>query len=268
MESLKKLGEPLRQHFEKILLILVLLGLAGTVYYLFQKNQEEQETIREFFNVKTTQKTKPVDVIDLSGFENDRKRLQNPAELNLSPPHNLFNPVKWQRRPDGTLFKIQSGKEIGPFALVVQAIRPLNRTIAVDRPAGTGWWMVVTNELYPRRVLGHLDRQFASLTITNTRVFILRDMRPPENPSQWILELRDSGELVTVTREQPYTSVIGYEADLSYPVENKSFDNMRVGMKLRLSSEEYNIVAINQDEVLLSAVSNDRRYAIPFTGAP
>jgi len=268
MESTKKLVDLLRQHFEKIILTLVLFGLAVTVYYLFQKNHEEKERIRGYLDVKTTQTVKPVGVVDLTEFEAIQSLLEKPQNLLFSTPHNLFNPVKWQRRSDGSFLKIQSGTEIGPLALQVKAIRPLHQTIAVDRAAGSGFWMVVTNEMIPRRYRGHRDQQFASLTSTNTRVFILRQMIPRDNPTEWVLELRETGENVTVTREQPYRSVIGYETDLFYPVDGKSFDSMRVGQTLRISGENYNIVAITPTEVLLSAVSNDRRFAIPFTGAP
>jgi hypothetical protein len=62
--------------------------------------------------------------------------------------------------------------------------------------------------------------------------------------------------------------VVGYEADLRYDVEGRTFKDQREGRSIRLSGESYNIVAIRPDEVVLSADSNDRRYAITLDGAP
>jgi len=268
MEPLKKLIDIGRQHYEKMLLTLVLFGLAGAVLHLSSESQKEKEKIRNYLETKVRQAIKPVPVVDLSAFEQSKSRLENPEPITLTPPHNLFNPVKWQRRPDGTLFKIQSGKEIGPYALTIKTVRPLHLSIAIDRPAGSGFWIVVTNETAPPRSRAFRVTQFASLAVTNTQIFTLRGFQPQDDPTEWTLELADTGENVVVTKEAPYQRVEGYEADLNYAVEEKDFKKVRLGDKIRLSGEDYNIVAINPKEVLLSANSNDRRYAIPFSASP
>jgi hypothetical protein len=268
MESLKKFLEIGRQHYEKVLLSLVLIGLGGAVYYLYLASQKENKKIQEYMRTQEERPVKGVRVADLTSFQEVEKRLANPPAISLSAPHNLFNPVKWQKRPDGTLFKIESGKEIGPSALSVAAIRPLHMIISVDRPASSGFWMVITNETISPGRPGHRFPQFVSLTATNTRVFVLREVRPPDDPKEWIVELLDSAEKVTITKEQPYQQVIAHEADLKYDAENRLIPKVRAGQKIRLSGEEYNIVAINAKEVLLSAVSNDRRFAIPLASSP
>ena len=83
----------------------------------------------------TTSKTNFV-LTSESAVQEYKKHLEQAGAVNLSNPHHLFNPVKWQKRPDNSIIKIQSGKEIGPYALSVAAIRSLHRIIAVDRPAG------------------------------------------------------------------------------------------------------------------------------------
>lgn len=268
MESLKKFLELGRQHYEKLLLSLVLIGLGGAVYYLSMASQEEKTKIEDYMKKQVRRTVKGVAVVDLTPFEQIRQRLENPPTINLSTPHNLFNPVKWQKRPDGSFFKIQSGKEIGPYAVKITAIRPLYLTLHVDRPAGTGWWMTLTNQTIKRGYRGYRDPQFVTVGKTNIRTFVLTEVKPPEDPTEWVVEFKDTGEKVTITREQPYQRVEGYEADLEYDVEGKTFKNVLPGQRIRLSGEDYIIVAINAKEVLLSAVSNDRRFAIQYTDAP
>ena len=54
----------------------------------------------------------------------------------------------------------------------------------------------------------------------------------------------------------------GYEADLNYPVENKSFPNLREGSKLMLGGEEYKVVTVSANEVVMSASLNDKKYTV------
>jgi hypothetical protein len=259
----------LRQHFEKLLLVLVMMGLAGAVYYLSLASQEEKQKVREYFEkTKVATNLKGFEPVDLTTFESNKTSLENPTPLNFSTPHNLMNPVKWQQRPDQKYIKVQSPKDIGPYALTVAAIRPLHLSIAFERSAGSGYWLLTTNEASVSRTEVSGFRQYATVGSDSTKVFKLKEARPPEDPTEWDVELLDGGEVVTLTKEQPYRRVVGYEADLRYDVEGRTFKDQREGRSIRLSGESYNIVAIRPDEVVLSADSNDRRYAITLDGAP
>jgi Lhr-like helicase len=52
--------------------------------------------------------------------------------------------------------------------------------------------------------------------------------------------------------------VDGHLADLRYPPENRNWSNRREGDRLTFGGEEYNIVAINENEVVLSARSGKK----------
>jgi len=82
------------------------------------------------------------------------------------------------------------------------------------------------------------------------------------------LDITDTGEKAKVSREEPYSRIQGYVATVRYDPENLAPKRVKVGDKLRLSGENYNIVAITPNEVLLSADSNDRRYSITFNAKP
>ena len=47
MEQVKKIGQLCRQHYEKMVLVIVLLLLAGAVWVLYGKSQEENDKVRQ-----------------------------------------------------------------------------------------------------------------------------------------------------------------------------------------------------------------------------
>jgi len=270
MDQIKQLGDLGRKHYEKILLILALIGVGAAVYYLYGASQEEKRKLDEFVKGKIVASVAGVPPVNLTNFWKAEAVLENPPALQFSTPHNLFNPVKWQKKPDQSLLKIQSLKDIGPHALSIVDIRPLYLSIALDRAAGSGYWMVVTNGNENPRSRNYRITQFASLTSTNTKVFVLREVKSPDDPAatEFVIELLGQDKKVSFTAAKPYQEVVGYETDLRYDVEGKTFDDLREGAQLRLSGENYNIVAIKPNEVLLSADSNDRRYTIKSGATP
>ena len=87
-----------------------------------------------------------------------------------------------------------------------------------------------------------------------------------DNPTNVVLELLDTGDTVTLgkeTKDVPYKRVDGYAADVSYPPEHlPPWKNKRVGDMLKFNNEEYKIVAINPNELILSANSNQKKWTI------
>ena len=101
----------------------------------------------------------------------------------------------------------------------------------------------------------------ASERMHRSHVFKLSKLQVlPDGPVVEI-ELAD-GSKETVTPAKPFSRVDGYKADLKYPPENKTFNDARVGDKLTLANEDYIIVDIKPDEIVVSARSNDRRTTI------
>jgi hypothetical protein len=100
------------------------------------------------------------------------------------------------------------------------------------------------------------------------RFFVLRDVRNPTNDPEWVLELTDAPSgterTVVVTRDKPYRRVEGWEADLRYPPGNKRFTKLRPGTNwvLRLEGEDYKVVAVTEQAVVLSGRLNDQQYTI------
>jgi hypothetical protein len=264
--------EFLRKHFEKLLLSLVLLVLAAAVGYLPIKIKQNQEEIRradENPSIATTSRT--VKSEDLSKYDATLKK--NPPGLALDGPHNLFNPVPWRKTSDGRLHPI---KQTGLEALVVTQISPLHLILAFDNVTGKAEAMRfaigVTRETDPSKSKRRKIPAYVSLGApSKSDPFLVKSViGPPDNPTGLVLELMDTKERVTVTKDKPFMRVEGYKADLKYDPENKIFPNRRAQSEssdtaeyqIELDNDKYNIVAISEKDVTVAAVSTSKRSVI------
>ena len=114
-------------------------------------------------------------------------------------------------------------------------------------------------------------KQFYTTPNNKNEVFVLREVKgAPDNPTDLVLELNDTGERVELKKDVPFKRVDGYTADLKYDPEKKTWLNRRANTPPPLSfdGEDYIIVAIGKTEVILSAKSNDKKTPIPFVPNP
>jgi hypothetical protein len=263
--------EFLRKHYEKIILSVVLLGLAVAAALLPMMVSRERSALEELERDIRQTPPKPLKASDLSTNELSLERLQKPSALKLAGEHNLFNPVQWQRRPDGTLFPIRTGKEIGAGALIIAKLSPLFLRIEFDGPTGTP-----ENPQYRFRILREAAKR-ADQRVPTTRsapavgskndVFMVKEMKPKDNPTEFVLELVEDKQQVAVTKEKPFSQVAGYLADLRYEPEKLSFIAKRVGDSLVFAGDTNKIVAITETNVTVRATSNDKRTTIPYKPA-
>ena len=125
----------LKKHYEKVLLSIVLLGLAAAAAALpwqVSRERDRLEEIRRNLTVKV--KPKPFKPLDdwLSTNKAALARLENPLDLELSGPHNLFNPVPWKKLPGGQMVPIRTGSELGPGAVKIVQIRELMPQVSFE----------------------------------------------------------------------------------------------------------------------------------------
>jgi hypothetical protein len=275
MDQLKKIGQLCRQHYEKLILVFVLLLLAGAVWYLFQQSQVEADKTRSMTEGFRTRAGTPVEPVKLDRFTATMKVVTNPPALNFSGQHNLLNPVKWQQpRGGGQIIKVVSGAEIGPGAMRIAGISPLHLSVAFDRPAKTGadvtgYHIVVTNEL---ATLARLRRQaqYVQHGATNTQVFVLTEVKgPPDEPTELVARLRDfNNETISFAPGKPYTRVVGHEAELVHPSSGKKYPRLRKDSPLDIEGEPYKVVDIAPNRVVVSDDSNGKRHTIEQMAAP
>jgi hypothetical protein len=262
----------LKKHYEKILLSIVLVGLALAAAALPWRVSNERERLDDILS-KLTVKVKPKPFKPLDDWVSTNRtalaRLEAPLNLDLSGPHNLFNPVLWKKMPDGRVIPVRYGSEYGPSALKIAAIKELNLTVSFDGLAENAstnepprFNVTIKNEKdkNPRA-----DKRTVSLSTPHLNVFELIGVQGPTNdPTALVIKLNKESYPITVQRGQLFTQTVDYAADLVYPPSKQNFNNKRKGDEIKLEGdvERYKIVAINRNEVVLSAISNKRRTVI------
>jgi hypothetical protein len=259
-----------KKHYEKILLSVVLLGLIGVLVYMLYLIPSEHQRLTDIRQKYISPSVKPLDPVDLARETNVSARLQSPYKLDFSTTNKLFNPLTWQKRTDGTLVPVKIGL-IGPEAAVVTKITPLYLILTLDS--------IETNELGARYSIS-VERQAAALPAKRTRqphyasvgekidAFTIVDVNgSPENPAQLklILQLTDSGEKATLSKDKPFRRTDGYSADLKYDPEGKKWQGQRIGADLKFAGDDNIIVAISQDAVILLAKSNQKKTTRPYS---
>jgi len=265
----------LKKHYEKILLGLVLIGMAVALGLLPIFISSEKTKLTDMKNAVLRPKVKPLTNLDLTLPEQALKRLASPAVIDFGPPNRLFNPLPWEKMADGRLISRES---VGPSRIVVTNITPLYLVLSLDsvNVSDSGPKYVIGIEKQAAATPGQRNKKQSLCSLnpaTKNDTFTMLDVKgKPEDPTQIVVQLNDTGEKAVITKEQPFRRVDGYMADLHYDLEKKSWTRRRVNSPppLSFNGEEYNIVAINQNEVVLSAKLNGKKWPIKAnsTAAP
>jgi hypothetical protein len=268
-----------KKHYEKILLGFVLLGLVGALVFLPFMIASDQQKLKDMSYGVVHPKATPLPGLDVTRETNVLERLQSPYKLDFSTTNKLFNSVQWQRTVDGHLIKLASGNEVGMAA--VTKITPLYLILTLDSVETNS---IETNELVARYVVS-MERQASALLAQRGKkqhyasvgekvgekndAFIIREVSgSPADPGtlKLIVQLTDTGERATLTKDKPFRRVDGYSADLKYDLEKppKTWQGQRIGANLRFAGDDYIIVAIDPGAVILSARSNQKKTTLPY----
>jgi hypothetical protein len=279
MEKLQNIGQLCRQHYEKIILSVALLLLAGAVIYLFDESKTQAGKIREIPIGYEKKKVNPVQPVEMKGFLAVLKQAEKPLALDFSGPHNLFNPVQWRiNKGSKDVIKVVSPDLVGAQAMRIVSIRPLHLSVAYGQAvsSGTGAELVVngyrmflTNEMATPPV-PRITRPFVSINATNKdSPFVLREVTgAPMEPEQLAAEFKESGEKFSFTPAKPFFKIIGYDSELRYPGSTNTTGFIRKGAPLDIDGQPYKVVDITPTEVVLSDDSNGKLYSITKFVAP
>jgi len=255
--------EFLKKNYEKILLGLVLLGLAVALAFLPFIIKSERATLDEK-NQRVTGKPKPLPALDISREEAVLQRAETLLMLDFTTRHRLFNPVRWQKQPDGQLIKIQTGNETGVGALEVTAINPLYLVITYRGPSANGYLIGVERQAAKRPSDRSATEAFLTKDGKNKLLTFVGFKGPADKPTELDLTLNESGESVVIGPDKPFSKVEGYSADLKYPPDSKTWPARRDDDILPFAGDRYKIIAITKSSVVVSADSNKKRTTIVF----
>jgi len=258
----------LKKHYEKLLLGLVLLGLMVAVGFLLMKIGSEKQKLEELANSLTHPKVQALTNLDLSIQEASLKRMSTPVALDLSGTNRLFNPMPWQQTRDVPP-KLIPGNKVGPTLAIVTNIVPLQLKISLDSvnvvEGGPPRYVIgVEKESAPTADKRRKSQKYCSVGDKNETFQLLGVGGPPDNPTNVVIVLMDTSETNRVSKDVPFKRVDGYKADIAYTPEKRFWRDKRVGDSVAFNNEDYKIVAINQNEVILQAKSNEKKWTIKF----
>ena len=260
----------IKKNYEKNVLGLVLAGLIGALVFMLFYISSDRQQMEEHSNSVTHPKTALLTNLDLTVQRSTLARLKSPYALDFETGNKVFNPMVWQKGSDGTPIR---PPQAGPQICVVTNITPLYLVITLDG--------VTTNELGARYTLGvekqgaaspgkrKKQQRFVAVGEKPNDVFSLVEVKgAAENPDAVLLKLVDSGETVSVSKENPFRRVDAYAADFRYDPEKKVFHGRRVNDKITFNGTDYLVSEISRNELVLADQTNQKKTSLPFTPNP
>jgi hypothetical protein len=257
----------LKKHYEKVLLGLMLAGLIGVlVFMIFYITSDKADMDNKRISL-INPPVKALTNLDLTLQEGVAVRLKSPYVLDLETTNKLLNPLEWQKSPDGTLIPVT--KKIGLQVAVVTNITPLyfvvEFTSTTTNELGARYVVSVERQAAPTLNKRHRTPRYISKGDKPNDTFALLEVKgPPENPDALVLKLVDSNEVVTISHDKPYRRIDAYAADFRYDPERKVFRGKRIGDKFSFGGVDYSVVEVNQNELILSDQSNQKKTSLPF----
>jgi len=176
--------------------------------------------------------------------------------------------VLWQKTADGRLIKILTGNEVGPGALEILAIKPLYLRLTYSSPSETGYQITVEREAASRESQRHTSTIVSKENNKSELLDLQEVVGPPDKPTELVLELKDSGEVIHLSPDKPYQEAQDYTVDLRYALENRTWRSQRTNSPpLVFAGGQYKIVAITESNVVFSAQSNNKKTTKTFNPA-
>jgi hypothetical protein len=262
----------LKKHYEKILLGVMLVGLIGVLVFMLFYIASERAQMEEKSTTFIHPHVKPLTPLDTTIEDSAIARLKAPYSLDFETTNKLFNPMEWQKNADGNL--IRKDTKTGVHVVAVTAISPLYLIISLDQVIANK----VDNAVEANYVI-KVEKQAAAdprkrppqrhYVSQNDKkpndTFSLQSIQgAPEDPTALVLKLVDTGEDITISKTNSYRRVDGYAADFRYDLDKKVFRGRRVNDKVSFGGEDYTVVDVNQNDLILMDESNHKKTSLPL----
>lgn len=288
--------EFLKNHYEKLILSLVLLLMAGGAVMLVLEAGSVESQLAEFKKPLVAQDGQKPPPPDPLPFRIALSNAQQPRLLDLNRDHRVFNPELWLVDTNGNLIP---GREVGPHKLVVTRIEPLNlklelgititdqRTTYVFRGVKE-YESTPSQQRIPNTPID-LARTNAVVLDRNRKILALvREIKNPGENAEIHYDLSIGGEIKPMpplTKAAPVSTVIEYSAALEYKPENLKWPYrvppqpplppvvppqllMRRDAPLYFAGDTNIIIEVTASNVVVKAVSNDKPTTIPLGPVP
>ena len=256
----------LKKHYEKIVLSIVLLSLALAAAYLPFQLQAVVRDIEQEIGRGSPKIFQPMESDPVRDIRTDRVQRLADAE------HNLFNPVGWTLNQHGSRIKDPYYRRRGPEALLVMSINPLHFRIAFEKTQqeenDTQYHFGVTREGDPKR--SNRRRMSRQLRVGGSNdIFDLVNVTRSSGSRELTFEinLQEDRRAITFQAGKPFQEVVGYSVDLIYPPDNnRKYQAKRVGDKLTLARQTYEIVVVTESEVVIKDYRTTKQTRLSLNG--
>lgn len=268
--------ELLKKHYEKLILSVVLLGLAVAAGYLPFEVARVRERLAEVTTAIEEGRVEPLKPLDLTTNEAVLRRATSKLEFAFGKgPHGLFNPAgTWRKGPGPGGWPPIPPAPSGVEGLVVTGITPLLLKVEFQGVSqsssaafGPRYRFYIQNQASTNSTLARgriLNLATHDKPGSNDPLLIKDVIGAPEDPDALQLQLTDTRAVITVTKDKPYTEVAGYAADLRHEREGRNFTRQRPGARLTIAGTVYNVVAISERDVTIEDDKTKRRTVIPL----
>jgi hypothetical protein len=255
----------LKKNYEKILLAVVVIAALGIVAFLPILVSHEKSKLDDLESKAITRKPKPLPPLDLAKDDAILQRADTTVSVNLSGPHKIFNPVRWQMKAGGVIFPNPAGGEMN--ILEITKITPLYEVYSLESTSvtpglPTHYGIGIKHEAAAAVGARSVKITYVPLNVTTNNFTVVSAEGPEEDPTSVTLQLADTHQSVSISKDKPFKRVEGYMADLRYPPENKEFRNRRKTdtSSICFANECYKIVDIEESEVVLLQQSNQKQW--------
>jgi hypothetical protein len=250
----------LKKHYEKIILCVVLLGLAAAAIWMGAKITE----VKDETNPPITEggRGKTLAPLDLTADLQALAEITNPPPVILSGEHNLFNPVTWKRM-NGGLRKII---KTGPDALTVTKIDPLYTVIAFDHASGNGGVYIMSLQIHSaKKPFEYAEKD----SKPKSGLYVIHGIKgAPDDPTDLHLEIPATQETVWISKTNPYKHVDGYTVDMKYDPESLVLLKKRINDTITLDNEQYKMIEITNNLIRVQSISNTKITTIKWNESP
>jgi len=273
--------EFLKNHYEKIILSLVLIGLAGAAGWLALQSMSFRSVIQGVNNMAPVPK-KPDMTDQTNVFFVALTNAMAPQEVDFDGEHKIFNPEKILRQV-GTTTLIPQNK-IGPKNLQIQNIRPMRLMLRAEPRLFGGkprlyiqylaefetgtyanrWGKVNAAEGRTARLTSPVARNKRIALVVNR---VAGDLLKPESLEIDLDLVVGAGlpEPVTLKGTNTWEKEFEFEADLYYPPEQRNYTGVRLYTPLVFGGDTNTVIQITRDEVTLRAASNGKRTTLSWS---
>lgn len=253
----------LKDHFEKLILGLILLVSGGGTFFVITKINEGKQ-LSEASLQSPRMMVKEYEPANLTSLNQGLSDASNPIVVGITGDHELLNPVRW-KEVNGNMTKVT---ELGVKKLSVVSVKPLNRRLEYLRSTEYGkttrFVIEITEEgaetvgkRKPTKRTFEIGKTTKSIPYTLTRVD-----GSANAPAKFYVQYNDGNsgttENIQFTPEEPYENVVGYSASFLYEPTGKKYDDQRVNDTIKIENSSFDIVAITQNKVTLENKSGKR----------